>query len=551
MKFKAIVILMLLAAVTAFTAISCNEPEDTPEEVHNIKLSELASYKIIYPDGELRSSLSQLAAKLQTAIREKTGIKIAISDDYYVEGYSEPIGEYEILLGPTTRDESVQVMKDLKAKDYAVRLVDKKLVIASGSTEHIERVTDELIARLETLEGDDAVFYDASTDDRRVTDDYEILDVLIDGVSISDYRIVYVTGDGYKSVATELRDIICERTGYRLEMVPDIKKNRDGKREIVVGVAKRNAPAKVASLESNEFYVGESDGSLWLCGGDEYCTYQAVHDFCARLKPSADDALSLSISERVSPLIDDGTLVTMTFNVLVSDPEPRMQAVLSMIKKHSPHSFGVQEANSKWINFLKEALKDDYLCVGVGRQKDRSGETCNIFYRKDTFKLISSGTEWLTSTPTVAGSKVNGSSLPRIYTYAILECKSNGQRFMHINTHLHHTGTDESVRVEQVKYLLKFIDSYKNKMPIILTGDLNATIDKESVSNIINSGFENSQSLALVSDNIRAELGQKTIDYVLFTKDDFRVFVYDVDNSKVGGIQPSDHDPIIVRYKLK
>ena len=129
----------------------------------------------------------------------------------------------------------------------------------------------------------------------------------------------------------------------------------------------------------------------------------------------------------------------MSFNVWVSGKTTeRNERVLNMVLKYLPDTIGFQEVDPVWLSTLKSGLKDQYDFVGEGRNGGSSGEYNPIFYKKDLFTLVDSGTRWLSNTPTVV-SKVEESSLNRIYTYALLERKSDGKRIMVVNTHFDHT----------------------------------------------------------------------------------------------------------------
>jgi len=136
------------------------------------------------------------------------------------------------------------------------------------------------------------------------------------------------------------------------------------------------------------------------------------------------------------------TLKAMSFNVWVSSPTAeRKLSVLQTILNYMPDTFGVQEASSTWMSYLINQLGDIYAHVGKGRDGGSSGEHSAIFYRKDRFELIETGTKWMSDTPDVV-SKVSESSLNRIFTYAILLDKNSNTEIMYVNTHLEHTSAE-------------------------------------------------------------------------------------------------------------
>lgn len=99
-----------------------------------IKIAENGSseYEIIFPENT-DSKLREEIMALKEAIYEATGARIEVRDDYIKAGKSE-VGEYEILVGSTNRDESAEVCEGLGYRDYTVCVKGKKVVIAGGSS---------------------------------------------------------------------------------------------------------------------------------------------------------------------------------------------------------------------------------------------------------------------------------------------------------------------------------------------------------------------------------------------------------------------------------
>ena len=66
----------------------------------------------------------------------------------------------------------------------------------------------------------------------------------------------------------------------------------------------------------------------------------------------------------------------------------RKEDLVSQIKKHSPDSFGVQEATEIQMQYILEALPN-YVYVGVGRDDGANkGEYSAVFYLKENFELL-------------------------------------------------------------------------------------------------------------------------------------------------------------------
>ena len=90
----------------------------------------------------------------------------------------------------------------------------------------------------------------------------------------------------------------------------------------------------------------------------------------------------------------------MSFNIKVGGiTEKRMDAAVETIRKYSPDLLGIQEANGRWMDRLSESFGETYGYVYLGRDDPARGEGTPVFFKKDRFELLSSGTKWLTDTP--------------------------------------------------------------------------------------------------------------------------------------------------------
>lgn len=247
---------------------------------------------------------------------------------------------------------------------------------------------------------------------------------------------------------------------------------------------------------------------------------------------------------------DDMKLKVMSFNIRYGEfTEDRIDRVIALIEKEAPDIIGVQEATVEWVAVLKERLGEEYEVLGHGREEKLDGESNNALYKKDKFELIESDTKWLTDTPDV-WSRHPESACYRIFTYQLLERKSDGQIFLHINTHFDHVGVN--ARIAQAQILTAWIEeTFGNRYPVTITGDFNCTADTEEFNTIINEGFritsaygENVRTFNGYSDN-----GGSIIDFC-FVNDIFPVVSYKVCEEKADGEWISDHNAIVSELLL-
>lgn len=261
------------------------------------------------------------------------------------------------------------------------------------------------------------------------------------------------------------------------------------------------------------------------------------------------------------PVKSEGSTRVMSFNVrCVDDKEGsianRSQIVTAIIDQYAPDSFGVQEATPKWIKILDKEFGDEYARVGEGRSFIRMfTEYSAVYYRKDKYNLIDSGTIWLSETPEKKYTKDFDSKHNRIATWAVLEDKETGIRYTHINTHLDHVY--ESTRVEQSKVLLNKIREFEKSTTVICTGDFN-TFETAEAYSVMTASMADSKLTAKNSDSgitfhkygTIEEHKDGAIDFI-FTTNGTEVDTYKIIRNTVQGMYPSDHYPIVADVIIK
>ncbi|MGD9931679.1 MAG: endonuclease/exonuclease/phosphatase family protein [Mangrovibacterium sp.] len=177
----------------------------------------------------------------------------------------------------------------------------------------------------------------------------------------------------------------------------------------------------------------------------------------------------------------------ISYNIRFNNPDDGVNAwpnrkdeVVKLLRFHEAGIFGLQEALLGQINDIA-AWMPGFDWVGVGRDDGiNRGEFSPIFYNSKRYQLKEHGWFWLSETPTVP-SKSWDAALPRICTYVLLEDYETRKNFWVFNTHFDHVG--EKARKEAAKLILKKIQDLNNdKLPVILTGDFNATPDDDPIN---------------------------------------------------------------------
>lgn len=530
--------------------------ETTPaDELSPILLADLVNYSIVRPEkisGDVREKINLLYQKI------KTKVEIGYKDDFYREDIPTfSMGEYEILVGKTNRPETAQFLADLKYNDYGYVQIGKKIVIAGHSDEATMKAVDAFLDGVVLKkESDDGVFYKSEMDFLKIMT-YNIGSVSIAGVPIGSYRLVYPkkNSQSEKAVAEVIASAIAETSGIVLNIIHD-GEDAAADYEILVGATNRHTADEIAAMGANlgttEAVIKYDGKKIAIYGVTSTALLVAANEFNAQFKDKTGEKVEIALASETLCKYDDSILTAMSFNVWVSGKTAeRNERVLTMVRNYFPDTVGFQEVDPTWLSVLREGLKDQYAYVGEGRNGGNSGEYNPIFYKKDIFNLIDSGTKWLSNTPNVV-SKVEESSLNRIYTYALLERKSDGKRIMIVNTHFDHTSAE--AREQQAKILVKYLETITD-YPVVLTGDFNCTSSASAFSTILGSGVSNANDIADKRENNAATFtnygsSNKIIDFVFVTPKSIAVTFYKVCNEMINGDFPSDHHPVLIEYAL-
>lgn len=549
---------LLYAIFTVFLALSiasCGDTDIDPEKVIDsiehqiITLEDMANYIIIRPE-EASDTVLSAAIDLRKALSD-SNIDIELSDDFYREGSTDfAIGEYEILIGKTNRPESVEFCKNLRKKDYGYKIENGKILISGGSDESTEKAVDLFIENVVNGNMSDGVFY-SSEYDTMLLDNYALdsLTVGNDNTSISEFSVVYSQDANLTeyAIAEMLVELIDENAGFTLSLIPDSQEKTE--HEILVGNTSRSPKVE---LESDEYCIEVSDGNISLLGCDTKSLIKAYEQFSEMLEPNSNKSAVISDGTQRAEY-DYSEMTAMSYNISCNtESKERMARVVEMMKLYMPDTIGIQEATKEWMDFICERIGDIYDYVGEGRDGGTNGEYSSILYNKTLFNLLDSGTKWLSDTPDIV-SKVPESSLNRVFSYALLERKADGQKLMVVNTHLEHTtGT---AREKQAEVLKKFISEYIDEYPVILTGDFNGEKGTNEYNIIISSGLSSSSEVADTANsaptytNYSMEWEGWIIDYA-FINDNINVKDYTASEKTIDGECASDHQPIIITYSV-
>ncbi|MDR3058685.1 MAG: endonuclease/exonuclease/phosphatase family protein [Prevotella sp.] len=261
-------------------------------------------------------------------------------------------------------------------------------------------------------------------------------------------------------------------------------------------------------------------------------------------------------------------LNVMSFNIRYDNPEDsldnwqyRKDIAAQTIKNQNADIVGAQEVLVNQLNDLKSRLPE-YNAIGVGRIDGvDKGEYSAILYKKDRFNEIESGNFWLSETPEVVGSLGWDGACERIATWAVLEDTSSKKQFFFINTHLDHVG--KVARQEGVTLLLDRATTLSKGLPIIMTGDFNATPDSDVIKHVTDTSnpehLIHSKDIAVEKSGTewtfhgfgRVPMERREfIDYVFVSKD-IKVLKHSVLPEKSDDKFISDHSVVVAQIEIQ
>ena len=562
-----------------------SEPQTTTAENTTVEETEAPPpEKIVYAGGEnaytiIRSDkssddITDVALRLKTAIKNKTGVELALKTDLIAPkaGYEDT--PYEIVVGETTRPESAAVLPTLLYKDYTVCRKDNKIIILGGSDAATVRAIEYFIGHVLSKEG----VYDI--DDYYFRAEYPVSSIKLNGREISDYTFVFPTKNG--TAISNAIDVLALRiaslTGRRINKSVETAGTFDY--EFTFGACSRG-PAKDVSIEKTEMVTAASGGSVGLLF-DSIFADSAIRSFADKYLPEKSKGeISITIPDgteknavpRIEELAEGADMRMMTSNMLFDETlATRAPLLVSAYTGLLPDVIGIQECNSTGHTNVIAKLKGLYSAVGQTFSNGAAGCCTPIIYLTDKYTEIESGAELFTSRWPKTDSKS--------YCWVVLERKSDGKRFAFINAHWALIlGTYDTEAVFGRKYtngvegaqwrednsavviakMRELRAKYGSDLPCFFTGDMNASITAKSVTMLATDGMKNSFDIAPVRKTGLASYhnnpGQypgsgNPIDNVFVSADSVTVFKHRIFETDLG-ISLSDHCPVYIDIKLK
>lgn len=255
------------------------------------------------------------------------------------------------------------------------------------------------------------------------------------------------------------------------------------------------------------------------------------------------------------------TLKVMTYNIRYDNPSDgvnawtdgnRKEKVFTVINDNNPDIFGVQEALAHQVEALEQHFPS-YQREGVGRDDGKkAGEHAAIFFKKERFKLLDSGNFWLSQTPDVPSKGWDATCCNRICSWVKLQDQRTV--FWVFNLHFDHEGREAQQRSADL--VLQKIKQIAKKGKVILMGDFNLPTEDVAVQKIASQLYDTQLSPTNATPAMGTFNQFKTdkplrghINFIFVSKK-IKVRNYQIITTRIDGLYPSDHLPVITTLEL-
>ncbi|MGM9642330.1 MAG: endonuclease/exonuclease/phosphatase family protein [Eubacteriales bacterium] len=578
-----VALLLLLSSCMGGTseATETSVPEETQApEPATLTLSEngTSPFYIVY-SGDCDIAVKDTAIKLSKQIGKYTGATPKVLGDTLMDNPMGDLGvehQYEILLGATNREESVNAHKGMRSRDYAVTFEGDKIILAGTTADAIDKACERFITFVLIKQGKDAggKANIVLTEDDKFSytyGKYSIGTCTVLGSDITEYNVVYQKDDVYSAErhARLFANIIQRDAGY---VLPITSKSTEGGREIVFGGSD--------TVQTRHGYTVRAEGTKLIVSAECMEGYRAAYEYLTKElfrgeKVEITEGFTHSGTADVSEFSEmdarEGEYRVIFNNIYgnhrAEHPVATRNAMNAELHyEYLPDVIGLQEASEHASAYFIFMLAHGYKRVEVTATNSNAHNYTPLIYREDRLEVIDKGYHLFDDG---AGDK------SKSITWAVFKDKTTGDVFAVGGTHFYWTSDElgQSARLKdaaQVSELAKQITD-KYDCPVIVGGDLNCRIDSAPIGVLTGNGFKNLQKLSPNTMDIsthhayseyNGELGlyltpvlptnpySKAIDHALVYNDGkltpkmFRVLYHDY------SCLSSDHCPVMVDFDI-
>lgn len=255
----------------------------------------------------------------------------------------------------------------------------------------------------------------------------------------------------------------------------------------------------------------------------------------------------------------DRDLRVMAFNVRLPAESDgpnywpnRRNHFIDTLREADADIVGTQELHKVQGDYIVQKLPL-YSWFGIDRRGGRDDEHMGVFFRRDRLRVVDLGNFWLSDTPNVPGSISWGHPYPRMATWGLMERIADGKRFYLLNTHFAYRAEDVDARRRMAEAVAAFVAELPPEVPVVLTGDFNATPDEEAYA-LLTVGLADAWAAATNRSGPDGTFhgfkgkADRRIDWLLSRGFDTRR-AWTIAEAR-GGRYPSDHFPVVADLRF-
>lgn len=176
---KLIYIAVLILVCVAFSACGDNAGVNGGR-VGLMPIDNLSEYVIVRGENS-SNDITMLVTSLRKEINDATGASVAVKTDYYTS-------QYEILIGETKRQQSIDAMEGLRYYDYSIKTVGNKIVVVGGSDEALVQAVG--LFKRNFIDSEKKTIKIPAGKGYTYRAKYALDKLTVDGVDFSEFKIV-------------------------------------------------------------------------------------------------------------------------------------------------------------------------------------------------------------------------------------------------------------------------------------------------------------------------------------------------------------------------
>lgn len=279
-------LLMLLGSVTLFS--SCGKKDDFGVVFSRGKVDvDLTGYRVVYPDFSLDGQAASThfvnkVSILVTKLRTATGIAFAAPEQE--NATASTASDPEILVGKTTREQSVKALEEIDGHGFVIRVIDNKIVIVGTTNTLTLHALDYFVNNFLTGDGSSSVI---SVNKKVTAENVEMVTLINDGEA--DFTFIYQDGIDDKAgneysgedkanfdypyvALTDIRDKMMSITGNRSSKAFTIKSDAEevtGNKIMVGGVNDADMVALKSGLAVTRYGIYIKSGKVLLAAWND------------------------------------------------------------------------------------------------------------------------------------------------------------------------------------------------------------------------------------------------------------------------------------------